>query len=141
MVRRYVFLRILITLLLVGLLAAGGAALYRFGWAQGYQAGALVAAGSTAGQGSQAAPPAPYYYPYAPWFYGRPFIGPGFGFFPFFPLFGLGFFLILFFLVGGLFRMWGYRRWYGGPGPGYWHHEGERPVTPSEKQEDRPEGK
>ncbi len=130
--------RIFLTLLLVGLLVAGGVALYRFGWAQGYQAGALIAAGSTSGQGStpgQAAPPAPYYYPYAPWFYGRPFIGPGFGFFPFFPLFGLGFFLIVFFLVGGLFRVWGYRRWHGGPGPGYWHHEGEQPS--GEKTEEK----
>ncbi len=136
MVRGSFLVRILITLLLVGLLVAGGVALYRFGWAQGYQAGALVAASSTTGQGSQAAPPAPYYY--GPWFYERPFIGPGFGFFPFFPLFGLGFFLIVFFLVGSLFRVWGYRRWYGAPGPGYWHHEGERPA---EKREDRPEEK
>ncbi len=133
-------LRILLALLLVGLLAAGGVALYRLGWAQGYQAGALATASSTTGQGNtpnQVVPPAPYYF-YGPWFYGRGFYGPGFGFFPFFPLFGLGFFLIVFFLVGGLFRMWSFRRWYGGPGSGYWRHEGEQPA---EKQEDRTERK
>jgi len=49
------FWRLLLALLLVGVLAAGGMALFRAGWAQGYQTGALSAAPS----GSEVAPRAP----------------------------------------------------------------------------------
>jgi hypothetical protein len=131
-------LRFVFTLVIIGLLAAGGVALYRFGWGQGYQTAALTAA-SAIGQdtgGAQVAPPPPYY-GYGPWLY-RPHwfgYGPGFGFFPFFPLFGIGFFLILLFLFGGLFRRWAW-----GPGPYRWGPEAERewrerhgrPEEPSE---------
>ncbi len=99
---RGLFFRLLVTLLLLGVLIAGGVGLYRTAWAQGYQAGAVAVQPG----GSGAAPQAPYY-GYPPYgFY------PGFGFpffFPFGPLLGFGFFLLFFFLIGGLFR-WGWRR-------------------------------
>jgi hypothetical protein len=101
--------RLLFALLVIGVLVAGGTALFRAGWAQGYQVGALA----TAPGGSGNAPALPYYYPpYA--FY------PPFGFHPF-GLFGLvfGFFLI-FFLFGGLFRFLGWRHWAGHTGYGDW---------------------
>ena len=130
--------RVVLAVLIVGLLTAGGYGVYRMGWAQGYQTAAISAA--AAGQGSdnpqgQVAP-----YAYGPWGYGGygpRMWGPGFGFFPFFPLFGIGFFLLFLFLIGGLFRGMGYRRWGGGPGPGYWQHEHEHGER---KEEERPQG-
>lgn len=125
--------RFILTLILVGILVGGGFALYRFGWDQGYQAGAV----SIAAQNQGGTPPAPVpYYGYAPYHY-----GPGFGapfFFPFFPLVGIGFFLLFFILIGSLFRFGAYRRWYGYGGPGWGHEEGKpeqdqpkRPGTPT----------
>ncbi len=106
---RGVFFRIFVALLLLGVLTAGGVALYRAGWAQGYQAGALAAHSG----GSGATPQVPYY--------GYPPLGfyPGFGFpffFPFGPLLGFGFFLLFFFLIGGLFRFGWRRQWQDYPG-------------------------
>jgi hypothetical protein len=126
MFRRGLFLRIVISLVIVGLLFVGGAGVYRLGWTQGYQTGALVASQPAAGQGgSPAAPVAPYYgYGYAPWLYGPHFWG--FGFFPFFPLLGIGFFLIVFLLFAGLFRGLAFRRWAGGPGMQHWREEAEK---------------
>jgi hypothetical protein len=99
------FLRLLAFLLLAGLLLGGGYALYRLGWSQGYQSGALAAAATS----GESLPTVPYAwgapYPYAPY---------GFGF-PFFPPFGIclgiGFFFLVLFLIGGLFRWGGRRRW------------------------------
>ena len=112
--------RLILALLLVGVLAAGGMALFRAGWAQGYQTGALSAAPSERG----VAPVAPPYYPY-----------PGYGFYPFFAPFGLfpliGLFFLLFFLFGGLFRFGGWRRWHEHSGYGDW---GDRPVPPWAKE-------
>jgi hypothetical protein len=108
--------RFLLALLLFGLLAAGGAALYRAGFAQGYQAAAL-AANST---GNAAAPNLP-----APGFYPSPYFWPAYsypGFFPFGPLLGIGFFLLVFFLIGGLFRSFAWRHYAGQPGHGDWGH-------------------
>lgn len=123
MFRRGGFLRFLLILAMLGVLVAGGAGLYRAGWMQGYQAAALTAAAPTAGQsGSQAAPASPYYY--GPWMYGPHFWGPGFGFFPFFPFFGIGFFILMLFVFGGLFRLIAFRRWAGGPH--HWSEEDER---------------
>jgi hypothetical protein len=127
MFRHGFFLRFVAALVMVGLLVAGGAGLYRLGWVQGYQTGAVTAAAPASGQGtgsaqngSQVAPPAPYYY--GPWMY-----GPRFGFFPFFPFFGIGFFLIVFLLIGGVFRMLAFRRWAGGPGMhAHWREEAEK---------------
>lgn len=107
------FGRLLLALLIVGFLLAGGTALYRFGWAQGYQVGALATnTGSQAG-----APQAPYYGFYPPMRFWPGY--PGF-LSPFWPFLGIGFFLLFFFLVGGLFRFWGWRRWGGYYGPGPW---------------------
>ena len=111
---RYGFLwRFVLALILLGLLVAGGTALYRAGLAQGYQAAALAANSS----GSAVAPnlPAQGNYPY-------PYFWPGYGyhsFFPFGPLLGIGFFLLVFFLIGGLFRGFAWRH-YGHPGRGDW---------------------
>ncbi len=114
------FWRLILALLLVGVLAASGMALFRAGWAQGYQTGALSAAPS----GSEVAPRPPLYYPY-----------PGYGFYPFFAPFGcfpiIGLFFLLLFLFGGLFRPWGMRRWYGHPGYSDWGHG---PVPPWAKE-------
>jgi hypothetical protein len=98
MYRTGFFWRFLLGLLLIGLLAAGGTALFRAGWAQGYQVAAISAA-----SGAEGSVPAPLYYPYMGYGY-RPFFGP-------FGLFGLVGMLFLFFILfGGLFRMWGWRR-------------------------------
>jgi len=78
--RRFLF-STLITLLLVGLLAAGGFAIYRMGLSQGYVAGA-IAAGKTGAQGQ----PNGIGFP---WFAYGPFFG-----FPFFPPFFFVFALI-----------------------------------------------
>jgi hypothetical protein len=114
---RFGFLwRFLLALLLLGLLVAGGSALYRAGFAQGYQAAALAANSS----GSTGTPGLPVqgYYPY-------PYFWPGYGypgFFPFGPLLGIGFFLLVFFLIGGLFRGFAGRHWAGHTGHGDWGH-------------------
>jgi hypothetical protein len=120
------FWRFLLALVIVGGLAAGGAALFRAGWAQGYQVGAL----SSSAEGSEAVPNPPFYYGYP-----RPYFGPGFGFPLFFAPFGfflwIGFFLLMFFLVGNLFRFWGWRRWHGGP----WRSGGEHgPMPPGSRE-------
>lgn len=120
---RYGFLwRVLLALLIIGVLVGGSMALYRFGWAQGYQAGAVISNGGSSG----AAPQLPYY-AYPPrYFY------PGFGFpfffFPFGPLLGIGFFLLFFFLIGGLFRFGRPRRygWEGHPGDPDWREQHEK---------------
>lgn len=117
-----IVLRILFTLILIGLLAAGGVLLYRAGYAQGYQAAALVAQ-SANGAAPQAPQLAPYGYLYPP------YLWPGYGFHFFSPfpiLFGIGFILLFFFLVGGIFRAFAWRRWAGHPGMGGWGHHAER---------------
>ncbi len=96
--------RFLLTLLFIGLLVAGGVALYQFAFAQGYQAGAL-AAGPTGDHGTLAQPVYPGYAPFWPVF-GFPFFFPPFGLF-----LGFGFIFFLFFIVGGLFRFGGRRHW------------------------------
>ncbi|MDR3573644.1 MAG: hypothetical protein P4L50_07275 [Anaerolineaceae bacterium] len=116
--------RILMVLVLAALLVGAGTALYRAGLAQGYQAG-ILAAGKT-GTSPVAPQQLPYYgYGYPPFgFYphfGYPGIFPIFG-----PIIGIGFFLLIFFLIGGLFRFafrrhWGGRGdWSYGYGPGPW---------------------
>jgi len=97
MVRTGFFWRALLGLLLIGLLAAGGAALFRAGWFEGFQAASIAAA-----SGAESSPPAPFYYPY--WGY-----GPRFSPFGFVGLLGMIF--LFFILFGGLFRMWGWRHY------------------------------
>ena len=115
---RFGFLfRFLMALVLIGVLVAGGVALYRGAFAQGYQVGAAaVRSAAPAVPGTQVVP-APYY-GYPPFAYGY---GYGFRpFFPFGPLLGIGFFLLFIFFIGGLFRFGMRRHWaaggYGGPG-------------------------
>ncbi len=55
-----------------------------------------------------------------PWGAGPNFYGPGFGFFPIFPILGI---LIVIFLFGGFFRRMAYRHWAGGPGGHPWSEE------------------
>jgi len=120
------FWRLLTALVVIGLLAATGTAVFRAGWAQGYQTGVLA----TAPEGSQVAPlapGAPFYAPYPGYGYWPGYGFPHFGLF-FFPLIGL---FLLLFLFGGLFRMAGWRRWAGHPGHGDW---GQRPVPPWAKE-------
>ncbi len=130
MFRRFILLRILLTLILVGVLFAGGAALFRVGWAQGYQVGIQT----TNPGNSQVLPHTPFYGFYPPYY------GPGFGFpfffFPFGPLLGIGFVVLLFFLIGGLFRPWGWRRWGGYHGRGGWENRQDRPDQPIENSEE-----
>jgi hypothetical protein len=138
---RFGFLfRFLLALLLIGVLVGGGMALYRSGWAQGYQTGAVTAAGQS--QGAQVAPSAPAvpgpYYAYPPFAYGY-----GYGFHPFFPfgpLLGIGFFLLFFFVIGGLFRFGMHRHWAAGGqgGPGGWGF-GHGPHSPQDWEQMRKE--
>jgi hypothetical protein len=107
------FWRLLLAVLLIGLLAVGGMALFRAGWAQGYQVAVLSPASGEAG-----VPRLPVYAPY-----------PGYGFMPFFPPFGLfvcfGGFLLLFLLFGSMFagrRHWAGGPWHGGARYGDWGH-------------------
>ncbi len=110
--------RFLLALILLGLLTAGGMALYRLGFAQGYQTAALAA--NSAGNPA-VTPNLPGLYPY-------PYFWPAYGFhgfFPFGPLLGIGFFLLVFFLIGGLFRGFAWRHfagrhYVGHPGYGGW---------------------
>jgi hypothetical protein len=133
MYRHGVIWRILAAVLLVGFLTVGGVALYRAGWANGYQAAALASASG----GQSGTSPAPLYGTYGPGFF-----WPGFGFpfffFPFGPLLGFGFLLLVFFLISRLFfRPWGWRRWGGPYGPGDWsrspHGEQENKEGQTEK--------
>jgi hypothetical protein len=117
-----IFWRIALTLLFVGLLIAGGVALYRSGWSQGYQAG-VIAAGAVEGTAELSPGQLPYY-PVVPFAYGPHFGYPGF-FSPFSVFLWIGFFLLLFFLIGGLFRAFSWRRWGGWKGgPAYSGHPG-----------------
>jgi hypothetical protein len=101
--RGYFIYRLLAALLVVGILAAAGVAVYRAGFTQGY----LQAAAAAEEGGALTRPGSPYY-PGFGW--------PRFGFFPFFPFVGFFFFGLLFFLFfRALFRPW---HW-GYPGP--WH--------------------
>lgn len=99
--RGFFIVRLLATLLLIGLLIVGGTALYRAGFTQGYAQAALTAT-------KDAPQAAPGYLGYPGWMY------PGFGFFPFMMFPGMFFFgLLFFFVVVGLFRfaIFGPRRW------------------------------
>jgi hypothetical protein len=113
-------------LLVVGLLWAVGSGIYRAGWMQGYETAALTAAATSGGQsGGQGTAPSPFLYgPFMygrmPWGPGPNFYGPGFGFFPIFPIIGI---LIVIFIFGGLFRRMAFRHWAGGPGPHPWNEE------------------
>jgi hypothetical protein len=132
------FVRILLALVLLGVLAVGGYLIFQAGQAQGYALG-QAAAGQA--PGAQALP-YPGYFPY-PMYY-RGFIFP-----PFFGLFCLGGLLFLFFIaLGGFFRPRYWHRHPHGPSYEHWHgwQEGRRPGESSQAKEggspqtaDRPE--
>jgi hypothetical protein len=131
---RGIFWRILLAVLLVGLLVLGGGALYRAGWAQGYQAAALAASAS----GSEGAPVAPYYgvYPQYPAFGYPPFFAPFWA--PFGLCLGVGFFFLLLFLIGGLFRPHRWGHWGGGPKHGDWQGGPMPPWVKEWKESQQP---
>jgi hypothetical protein len=102
----YVFGRILAFLLLLGLLAAGGVAIYN----AGVSAGIASDVGNAIASGG--AVPVPYYpgpYYAHPWGFGFPFFGFLFGIFFLFLIFGL------------------LRAVVGGGHHGRWHHDGSKP--------------
>lgn len=111
--RGHIFLRILLAFVFIGVLFAGGYALYRAGFSQGYAQAAMIAASD----GQNPVPYIPVYpaygYVYPPYHYGL---------FPFFPIVGIFLFgFLLFGIFGAIFRprRWGYPP--SGPHPGHWH--------------------
>jgi hypothetical protein len=128
------FLRALGALVLIGVLAAGGALLFQAGQAQGYQMGVTAASSATGGETQGATPLVPYgpaYWPY----YARPH----FGFFPFGWL--CGSILMVFLALFALRLVLWPRRWYHhGKGPGDW---GDHPhpwgPPPWMREQPRPE--
>jgi hypothetical protein len=94
--------RIILAIILVAVLVGGGMLLYRSAWTQGFQAGLVL----QSGEGAEALPVVP---PFGGQLY-RPFY-PGLGF-PFFGLcLSVGFIFLIMFLIGGIFKPWGRRRW------------------------------
>ena len=122
MYRRAIFFRIVLAILLVAAIIAGGLAAYRMGWGQGYLA-------STAAAGSEGLEPGLMVPQFSSHMY-RP-LYPGFGF-PFFGLcLGIGFIFLVMFLVGGLLSPWGRRGWPGHRHYGKWAHG---PMPPWAKE-------
>ncbi|OGO33618.1 MAG: hypothetical protein A2W35_14290 [Chloroflexi bacterium RBG_16_57_11] len=122
------FLRALGVLILIGVLLAGGALLFRAGQAQGYQTGIAAGVAASAAAGGET-PGTASVTPYGPGYgpaYWRNYPGPHFGFFPFFPFGGLCgsilLVLLVLFALRLIFRPWGW--FHHGKGPGGW---GEHP--------------
>ena len=123
MYRRGIFFRIVLAILLMVVIIGGGLAVYRMGWGQGYLAGTALASSEGLEAGLMVPKFGGHLY--------RPFY-PGFGF-PFFGLcFGIGFIFLIMFMVGGLLKPWGRRRW-GHPHHGKW---GSGPMPPWVKEWD-----
>ncbi|HLE14552.1 MAG TPA: hypothetical protein VI776_07375 [Anaerolineales bacterium] len=126
------FIRFLLVLVLLGVLAAGGYLIFQAGQAQGYALG-QAAAGDP--PGAQALP-YPGYFPYM-----MPYRG--FFFPPFFGLLCVGGLLFVFFLAaGGLFRPHHWRHTPHDPYHEHWHgwHEGKHPgESPQAKEGQSPE--
>ena len=85
--RSWFVVRALVTLVVVGLLIAGGFVIHRLGWSQGYRMGELTAGGE-----ESAAPP------YAPFGFGRPGL-----------LLTAGLLLLLLIVIGKFFRFWAWK--------------------------------
>jgi hypothetical protein len=138
--RGSIFLRVLGVLILVGILLAGGALLFRAGQTQGYQMGAAAASQATSGEMPGTAPVVPYgsgYWSYYP--------GAHFGFFPFFPFGGLcGSILLVLLVMFALRLIFRPRGWfYHDKAPGGWgpHSWGPPPWMRDQPQaEPGPEG-
>lgn len=114
MYRRGIVVRIVLAITLLVVMVGGGMALYRAGWGQGYQAGTFI----SSSEGIESLPIAPHFRGLRQ----QPFML-GFGF-PFFGLcLGIGFIFMIMFLIGGLLKPWGRRRWAGHPYHyGKWEH-------------------
>jgi hypothetical protein len=111
MFQYHIFSKLLIVLLLLGLLFGGASTIYRMGWTQGYSLGVITAVSSEGGK------TIPGFNPYlANPYFASPFSGFGNFFNPFGLCLGVGFFFLLLFLIGGVFRGFGRRGWSGGPG-------------------------
>lgn len=124
MYRRGIFFKIVLAILLVVVIIGGGFAVYRMGWGHGYLAGTALAS-------SEGVEPGLLMQGFGGHLY-RPFY-PGFGF-PFFGLcFGIGFISLIMFMVGGLLKPWGRRRW-GHPHHGKWAY-GPKPPWAKEWEE------
>ena len=116
MFKKWFWVRALVTLVLIGLLAVGGYIAYRTGWWQGHAAGQLAA------EGTESAPMGP----------GLGYRGTPFGFMPFRPfggariVFTLAFGLFFFAMIGKLIRfaIWGPAILYAMKrgGPTHWRH-------------------
>ncbi len=118
---RGIVVRVLLAILLVVVIVGGGMAAYRVGWGQGYLAGSAIS--SSEGVESGLVMPLFGSHMYRPFY-------PGFGF-PFFGLcFGIGFIFLIMFMVGGLLKPWGRRRW-GHPHHGKWE---KGPMPPWAKE-------
>ena len=137
-------IRLIGALLLIGLMIGGGALAYRAGVAQGVaRAPAVAEALSNAAENGQGLPYPAYGYGYPGYR-----MHPHFGFFPFGGIFGLIFFMFLFF---GLMRMIFFRRWawgyghmhgrshwkgYGPWGSPPWAREGEEGDTEADSEKE-----
>jgi hypothetical protein len=114
--KRWFWVRALLTLILVGLVAVGGYSLYRTGWSQGYVAAQLAEEGEEGVTVSPSFARPGWPYGFAPY---RPFGGVGL-------LFGVVLALLFFGLIGKLigFIIWGpaFRYAMAGKWPRYWHH-------------------
>jgi hypothetical protein len=125
--KRHFIFRFLGTLLFIGLLIAGGAAVFQAGQSQGYMQG-IAASNTQLSAPVEGQPGLPRVMPgyYAgPYGFGRPHL---------FPFFGVGLALFFFFAIGGMFRMMAFRHWthhasMEGRGPwGHVHHWGGDPA-------------
>jgi hypothetical protein len=126
-------------LVLIGLLLAGGALLFRAGQVQGYQTGIAAGAAADGGEAPGTAPVTPYGPAYWPGHWPH-YPGPHFGFFPFFPFGWLcGSILLVFLVLFALrliFRPWGWH--HHGKGPGEWGPYGWGPP-PWAKDQGQPD--
>lgn len=140
--RGSIFIRVIATLFLIGVLVAAGVWIYNAGQAQGYALGAANSGQQLTTPSSPAAPAYPYPYGYPGFFYYRPHF-----FFPFGLLIG-GFFFFLF--VSFLFRVAFFPRrhmmGWGHGHPGGWHEAREQwmkehmPPTPGQSESNPPAG-
>ena len=122
MYSRGVIFRIILAILLLAVLTAGGLAVYRAGWGQGYLAGSTV--GTSEGLEPGLLVPGFRGHLYQP-------IYPGFGF-PFFGFcLGLGLIFLIMFLVGGLLKPWRRRGLASHPHYGKWEYG---PIPPWAKE-------
>ncbi|MFL7891974.1 MAG: hypothetical protein ACK2UM_12840 [Anaerolineales bacterium] len=139
MYRVGIFIRVLLAILLVAVIVAGGVAIYRAGWAQGFRVSTITAGGEEIDSGMLV--PGFGGYMYGPHY-------PGFGF-PFFGVcLGIGFIFLIMFLVRGLLRPWGagyphYGKWRYGPMPPWvkdWEEFRQKKAGEKEAGEDPGEG-